>query len=281
MPDPIARPLVDEPVLTGRDENSPVIIEAAPSGVVLLTLNRPQSRNAFGPDLVVALSDALDTLQGADHVRAVFLRGSGGVFSAGPDLAWLAETADWYEDDNREDALRLVATLKKLADLPQLTVALVEGEASGPGLGLVAACDMAVATETALFCLPEVKLGLTPAVVAPYLIRALGARTAKALIATGRSFGAAEAVTYGLVQVLTEDAAGFPALVAALSAEVRDCAPEAMREAKALVEDFADRPLDHGLMEESARRAARRRGSEEAHEGVKAAQEQRKPSWAD
>ena len=281
MPDPIARPLVDDPVLTGRDENSPVLIEAAQSGVVLLTLNRPATRNALGPDLVVALLDALDTLKGADHVRAVFLRGAGGVFSAGPDLEWLAETADRFEDDNREDSLRLATLLKKLSESPQLTVALVEGEASGPGAGLVAACDMAIAEEGAVFAFPEVKLGLTPAVVSPYVIRAVGPRNAKVLFATGRAFKAADALRWGLVQQVISDAAALPTLVTGLATALRDCAPEALRDAKALVDDFADRPIDHGLMEESARRAARRRGSEEGREGVQASLEGRRPSWSE
>ena len=278
--EPIAHPLTDEPVLTGRDEDSPVVIDATQSGVVILTLNRPAKKNAFGPELILALTDAFETLKGADHVRAVFLRGAGGTFCAGADLAWMAESADWLEDDNREDAMRLAVMLKTLSDLPQLTVALVEGVAFGGGAGLVAACDLAIATEATIFAFSEVKLGLTPATISPYVIRAIGLRNAKVLFATGRAFKAAEAMKYGLVQEVVADASTFPALVAALAGSVQACAPGAIRDAKALVDDFADRPIDHGLMEESARRIAHRRASAEGREGVQAFLEKRKPAWA-
>ena len=228
MPETIAHPLTDEPVLTGRDEDSPVIIDATQSGIVILTLNRPAKRNAFGPELIVALSDAFETLQGADHVRAVFLRGAGGTFSAGADLEWMAASADWLEDDNREDAMRLAVMLKKLYDLPQLTVALVEGAAMGGGAGLVAACDLAIATADAKFAFSEVKLGLTPATISPYVIRAIGARNAKALFASGRALGAEDALRFGLVQEVVADATAF-ARSKVISARVRDAGLRAGR----------------------------------------------------
>jgi methylglutaconyl-CoA hydratase len=281
MTEPIARPFTDEPVLTGRDEDSPVLIDATQSGVVVLTLNRPAKKNAFGPELILALIDAFETLHGADHVRAVFIRGAGGTFSAGADLDWMAESADWFEDDNREDAMRLAVMLKKLSDLPQLTVALVEGAAFGGGAGLVAACDYAVATEGAVFAFSEVKLGLTPATISPYVIRAIGPRNAKALFAAGRPFKAAEALALGLVQEVAADAAALPAVVERLAGGMSACAPGAVRDAKALVDDFAGRPIDHALMEDSARRIAHRRASEEGREGVRAFLDKRKPSWAE
>jgi methylglutaconyl-CoA hydratase len=281
MPEPIAHPLTDDPVLTGRDEDSPVIIDATRSGIVILTLNRPKKKNAFGPELIVALSDAFETLQGADHVRAVFLRGAGGTFSAGADLDWMAASADWLEDDNREDAMRLAVMLKKLYDLPQLTVALVEGAAMGGGAGLVAACDLAIATADAKFAFSEVKLGLTPATISPYVIRAIGARNAKALFASGRALGAQDALRFGLVQEVVADAAAFSDLVLSLAAGMQACAPGAVFEAKRLVNDVADRPIDHALMEETARRIAHRRASDEGREGVRAFLEKRKPSWAE
>ena len=280
MPEPIAHPLTDDPVLTGRDEDSPVLIDATQGGVVILTLNRPAKKNAFGPELVVALSDALDTLKGADHVHVVFLRGAGGNFAAWPDREHLAESIDWFEDDMREDAERLAAVLRKLADLPQLTVALVEGEAMGAAIGLIAACDLAVATTDARFAFPEVNLGLVPAIAAPYVIRAVGARTAKVLFATAHAFGAEHALRIGLVQEVIE-AAALPDRAIRIAAAVRTGAPEAVRAAKALVEDFAERPIDRALMEETARRAAHRRASTEGREGVEAFLKARKPSWTE
>jgi methylglutaconyl-CoA hydratase len=280
MTDPIATPFTDEPVTTGRDDNSPVLIDATQSGIVILTINRPEKKNAFGPELIVALTEAFETLHGADHVRAVFLRGAGGTFSAGADLAWMADSADWLEDDNREDAMRLAVMLKKLNDLPQLTVALVDGPAYGGGAGLVAACDFAVATEGATFAFSEVRLGLTPATISPYVVRAIGPRNAKVLFATARSFTAADALKWGLVQEVVSDATAFGPLVAVLGAAMRDCAPGAVADAKRLVDEVADRPIDHALLDYTAHAIAKRRSSEEGREGVQAFLAKRKPSWS-
>ena len=280
MTDPIATPYTDALTTTGRDDDSPVLIDATQSGIVILTLNRPAKKNAFGPELIYALSEAFETLQGADHVRAIFLRGAGGAFSAGADLSWMAESANWLEDDNREDAMRLATMLKKLNDLPQLTVALVDGPAYGGGAGLVAACDLAVATEGATFAFSEVRLGLTPATISPYVVRAVGARNAKVLFTTARAFTAADALKWGLVQEVVSDAAAFGPLVAVLGAAMKDCAPGAVAEAKALVNEVAERAIDHSLLEYTAHAIARRRGSAEGREGVAAFLEKRKPSWA-
>jgi methylglutaconyl-CoA hydratase len=279
--EPIAHPFTDEPVTTGRADDSPVLIDATQSGIVILTLNRPSKKNAFDPELILALSEAFETLKGADHVRAVFLRGAGDAFSAGADLGWMAESADWLEDDNREDAMRLAVMLKRLSDLPQLTVALVDGPAYGGGAGLVAACDLAVATERAMFAFSEVRLGLTPATISPYVVRAVGARNAKVLFATARAFTAGDALKWGLVQEVVADATQFGPLVAVLGAAMKDCAPGAVADAKRLVDDVADRPIDHALMEETARRIAHRRASAEGREGVQAFLNKRKPSWAE
>jgi methylglutaconyl-CoA hydratase len=281
MTESIARPFTDDPVTTGRDDDSPVLIDATQSGIVILTLNRPKKKNAFGPELIVALTEAFETLHGADHVRAVFLRGAGGAFSAGADLAWMAESADWLEDDNREDAMRLAVMLKKLNDLPQLTVALVDGPAFGGGAGLVAACDLAVATESAVFAFSEVRLGLTPATISPYVVRAVGARNAKVLFSTGRSFTATDALKWGLVQEVVADASQFGPLVAVLGASMKDCAPGAVADAKRLVDAVADRPIDHGLLDYTASAIAKRRASTEGREGVRAFLDKRKPSWAE
>jgi methylglutaconyl-CoA hydratase len=279
--EPIAHPLTDVPVLTGRDEHSPVLIDATQSGIVILTLNRPDKNNVLGPELAVALSDAFDTLKGADHVRAVFLRGAGGRFCAGIDPDYIAQSADWLEDDIREDALRLATMLKKLNDLPQITVALVDGAAFDAGAGLVAACDLAVATEQATFAFSEVRLGLSPAAASPYLVRAVGARNARVLLATGREFTASDALKWGLVQEVVADAAQFGPLVAVMGAAMRDCAPGAVADVKRLVNDVADRPIDHALLDYTAHAIARRRASAEGREGVRAFLDNRKPSWTE
>lgn len=173
----IAHPLVADPAPDANDDL--VRIEATPDGVVFITINRPQKKNAFDAATIAALYEAFETLHGADNVRVVFLRGAGGTFSAGADLSWMRDAADWSEGDNRDDAMGLARMLKALHDVPALTVALVEGSAMGGGAGIVAACDMAVAVEGTRFAFSEVKLGLIPATIAPYVVEAVGSRRAR------------------------------------------------------------------------------------------------------
>lgn len=279
MTNPIADPIVEVP---DTDAMSPLVhMESTPEGAVTVWINRPEKKNAFDAATIAALRQTFETLHGAEGVRVVFLRGVGGAFSAGADLSWMADAVEWDEDDNREDALELAHMLKALHDIPALTVALVEGPAFGGGAGLVAACDHALATADAKFSFSEVKLGLTPATISPYVIAALGPRTTKLLFATARVFDADAAWSYGLVDEVFDDVAGLEAARDALIEEVLPCAPGAIGEAKALVNDFAGQKLDRGLVEETARRIARRRVSEEGREGVRAFLERRKPSWVE
>jgi len=278
MTNPIADPIVEVP---DTDAVSPLVhLESTPEGAVTVWINRPEKKNAFDAATIAALREAFETLHGAEGVRVVFLRGMGGAFSAGADLSWMADAVDWSEDDNRLDALELAHMLKALHDVPALTVALVEGPAFGGGAGLVAACDHAMATADATFSFSEVKLGLTPATISPYVIAALGPRTTKLLFATGRVFDADAAWSYGLVDEVFDDVAGLEVARDALIEEMSACAPGAIGDAKALVNDFADQKLDKGLVEETAKRIARRRVSEEGQEGVRAFLARRKPAWS-
>jgi methylglutaconyl-CoA hydratase len=279
MTNPIADPIVEVP---DTDTMSPLVhLESTPEGAVTVWINRAAKKNAFDAETIAALREAFETLHGAEGVRVVFLRGLGGVFSAGADLAWMASAVEASEDDNRTDALDLAHMLKALHDVPALTVALVEGPAYGGGAGLVAACDHALATADATFSFSEVKLGLTPATISPYVIAALGPRTAKLLFATGRVFDADAAWSYGLIDEVFDDAAGLEVARDALIEEMVACAPGAIGDAKALVNDFVDQKIDRGLIDESAKRIARRRVSEEGQEGVRAFLARRKPAWAE
>lgn len=274
----IAHPLVADPAPDANDDL--VQIDSTADGMVFVTLNRPQKKNAFDAATIAALREAFETLHGADHVRAVFIRGAGGTFSAGADLAWMRDAAGWSEADNRDDAMGLAAMLKALHEVPALTVALVEGAAMGGGAGIVAACDMAVAVEGARFAFSEVKLGLIPATIAPYVIEAVGARRARALFLTGNIFDADYAAHVGLIdRVLPEGA--LDKFISMLTDSLTGNAPGAMGEAKRLVHDVAGRKLDHGLMEDTARRIARARVSDEGQEGVRAFLDKRKPRWAE
>ncbi len=279
MTNPIADPIVE---VTDTDAMSPLVhMDSTPEGAVTVWINRPEKKNAFDAATIAALRQTFETLHGAEGVRVVFLRGVGGVFSAGADLDWMGDAIEWDEDDNRDDALELAHMLKALHDIPALTVALVEGPAYGGGAGLVAACDHAMALFDAKFAFSEVKLGLTPATISPYVIQALGPRTTKLLFATGRVFDADDAWGYGLVDEVFEDVASLEVARDALIEEMIPCAPGAIGDAKALVNDFAGQKIDKGLIEESAKRIARRRVSEEGQEGVRAFLARRKASWAE
>jgi methylglutaconyl-CoA hydratase len=278
----MTNPIVD-PLVEGVDTSPTsdlVHIEATLEGAVTVVLNRPERRNAFDADLISALEEAFRTIAGAEGVRVVFLRGAGGTFCAGADIDWMRQAAARAEDDNRDDALALARMLKQLWDLPQLTVALVEGAAYGGGAGLAAACDLTVATADARFAFTEVRLGLIPATIAPYVVRAIGPRQARALFATGRVFDAARAERIGLVTEVAADTAALDAAHDRIAAEILECAPGAVAAAKRIVDEVAGREIDHGLMDLTARRIAAARAGEEGQEGVHAFLERRRPHWA-
>lgn len=278
MTNEFVHPLVEFPDVSATTDL--VHIQATQAGAVTVTMNRPAKRNAFNDDLISALEEAFQTLKGAEGVRVVFVRGAGSAFSAGADLDWMRAAADRTESDNRADAFALARMLKELHDLPALTVALVDGGAFGGGAGLAAACDLAVATREAKFSFSEARLGLIPATISPYVIEAIGPRTARALFATARVFDAAYAEKIGLVSEVVEDAAGLSDAAHRIAAEILACGPEAVAGSKKLVEDVAGRVIDHAMMEMTAQRIAAFRVSGEGQEGVRAFLERRKPHWA-
>jgi methylglutaconyl-CoA hydratase len=266
-----------EPIV---DPDAPVRLDVTSEGVAYVTLTRPERKNSMDSTLILAMTEVWETLKASEHVRIVFLRGEGGTFSAGADLEWMREAADRTEDDNREDAMTMAVMLKRMSEVPALTVALVEGAAMGGGVGLAAACDIALATAKAKFSFSEVRLGLIPATISPYVIQAIGPRRAKALFATGQVFDAAYAREIGLVSEVVADADALSAAAEKLAGDIMACAPGAVAEAKALVDDVAGHEIDHKIMAETAKRLARRRVSDEGREGVMAFLERRKPSWA-
>lgn len=278
MTNPIADPLVE--VADTDALSSLVELDASPSGVAVVTINRPDRKNAFNAEVIAALSQHFETLRDADGVRIVFLRGAGGAFSAGADLDWMRSAADWTVSENRDDAVLLAEMLLALRELPQFTVALVEGPAFGGGAGLVAACDYAVAAEGAQFAFSEVKLGLVAATISPHVVAAIGPRRAKSLFATGRVFDAAFAEKIGLVDEVVPVAADLDDAMERLSSEIMACAPGAVAASKALVDAVAGVPIDEELLEETAKLIAERRAGEEGQEGVRAFLDKRKPDWA-
>jgi methylglutaconyl-CoA hydratase len=272
-----ADPVVDDPAPDA--ETGTVLTRSSPEGIVTVIINRPEKKNAFNQEVIGGLREAFETLHGADHVKVVFVRGAGGSFCAGADLEWMRDSVDWDEKDNRDDAYQLARMLKALYDVPVLTVALVEGAAFGGGVGLAAACDIAIATKPARFAFSEVKLGLIPATISPYVIEAIGERRARALFCTGRIFDAEYAKEIGLVQEVVADAQGLTAVAQGIARECLSAAPQAMRESKRLVAAVRGRTIDDGLMQETARLIARARTGAEGQDGVRAFLEKRKPSW--
>ena len=275
----IAHPLLADPAPDANDDL--VRIDSTADGMVFVTINRPDKRNAFDAPTIAALFEAFETLHGADNVRVVFVRGAGGTFSAGADLGWMADAARWSESDNRDDAMGLAKMLKALHDVPALTVAIVEGAAMGGGAGIVAACDMAVAVKGTKFAFSEVKLGLIPGTIAPYVVEAVGARTARGLFMTADLFDAEAAKGFGLIAQVLDNAGEIDGFITALADRMKACAPGAVGDAKRLVHHVAGHRIDHGLMEETAKRIARARVSAEGQEGVAAFLEKRRPRWAE
>lgn len=278
MPNPIVDPLVELPDTSATTQL--VDIDATPQGAITVTMNRPARKNALDADLISALEEAFRTIAVEDGARVVFVRGAGGTFSAGADLDWMRAAADRTEADNREDAFAMAKMLKQLWDLPQLTVALIEGGAFGGGAGLAAACDLAVATAEAKFSFPEVRLGLIPGTISPYVVQAIGPRAARGLFATGRVFDAAHAERIGLVSDVVADGAALDRTRERIGREILACAPGAVADAKRLVGEVHARKIDHHLMAETAKRIAGARVGPEGQEGVRAFLERRKPEWA-
>lgn len=258
-----------------------VLLDVTPGGAAIVTLNRPDKHNAFNADIIARLSDIFETLRAnADEVRVVFIRGAGKSFSAGADLEWMKAAADWTHADNVEDALGLARMLHKLHDLPQFTVALVQGAAMGGGAGLMAACDAAVAVKDARIRFSEVRLGLTPATISPFVVRAIGPRYAKALFASGESFNGDFAHQIGLVQYPVDTVDELDDMMEHLAQLAFHAAPGAVADAKALVDMVAEADLDDGLLRKTAHLIADRRSSDEGKEGLAAFLEKRKPYWA-
>ena len=257
----------------------PVLLDVSSEGIAVVTLNRPEKRNAFDELVIANLAEHFETLKGADHVRAVFVRGAGPTFCAGADVDWMRRGGERTQEDNETDALALARMLRHLHDLPQMTVALAQGAAVGGGAGIVAACDIAVARKGTKFRFSEVRLGLTPATIAPYVVEAIGPRMAKALFASAEEFDAEYAEKIGLVQYTVDDEAGLQTIMEHLSDLALAAAPGAVADAKSLVRFVSGHKIDDSLSRETARRIAHRRASAEGKEGLAAFLEKRKPEW--
>lgn len=261
-------------------ETLPVLTEIR-EGVGYLILNRPERHNAFNAEMIAALEQACHALGARSHdeVRVVVLAARGASFCAGADLEWMKAAAAQDEQDNLQDARQLAAMLHALANLPKPVIACVQGAAYGGGVGLIAACDMAIATEDAVFALSEVRLGLIPATIAPYVIAAIGARQASRYMLTAERFSAHDAQAMGLVHEVVVNAPALDVRLQSLLKLLLANGPQAMAACKHLIATVSDQPMSAALMEETAQRIAAIRATDEAREGMAAFFERRKPRW--
>ncbi len=249
-----------------------------PRGVAQLVLNRPEVHNAFDDKMIQELIQALDLFAANPEVRVLLLRSSGKNFSAGADLGWMRSMADKNYAENLQDAGELAKLMQKLDNFPAPTLALVQGAAFGGAVGLVACCDIAIASDKASFCLSEVKIGLIPAVISPYVVRAMGERASRRYFLTAERFFAAEALHLGLLHQLVSDEelhGVSDAMVQTLLAN----SPAAVKAAKDLIFTVANQPTTQALIDETSRRIAQIRVSSEGQEGLSAFLQKRTPAW--
>lgn len=256
--------------------NYQAISLAVTDHVAWLTLNRPQVHNAFDDQMIAELLHALATVRSDQHVRVLVLRSEGKNFSAGADLGWMRSMAAKDYAENIADAGELSRLMQELDALPQPTIALVQGAAFGGAVGLAACCDIALATPASSFCLSEVKIGLIPAVISPYVMRAIGTRQARRYMLTAERFDAVEAMRIGLIHTVVDD---LEQAVQPLISALVNNSPAAVTAAKKLVLDVDQQPLTDQTRQLTIERIAEIRVSAEGQEGLSAFLEKRAPNW--
>ena len=251
---------------------------AVTGGIATVTLDRPEVRNAFNGELIARLAQAFGELGAREDVRCIVLAANGAAFCAGADLNWMKRMADYTREENLEDASKLARMLEVIFHCPKPTIASVQGDVYAGGTGLVAACDIAVSVDTAQYCLSEVKLGLIPATISPYVIRAMGARAAHRWFLTAERFGAAEALRIGFVHEVVK-AEALDAKTAEIAQALVSAGPEAVKACKKLLHDVAGHEITAGLVRRTVEGIADIRASDEGREGIQSFLGKRKPNW--
>lgn len=246
--------------------------------VCWLTLNRINKHNAFDNHLLTEMQKQLERAVADSHVRVIVLKANGKHFSAGADLSWMRNMVHLSEEENVKDAMVLGNLMYTLNQSPKPTIAMIQGSAFGGGAGLAAACDIAIASVSACFCFSEVKLGLIPAVISPYVVNALGERSAKALFMSAEPFDALRALTLGLIHhcVAEENLYEFTRNYAQ---QISKNAPEAVKAAKKLAAYVAQYPIDEELVYHTAELIAQKRVSSEGQQGLNAFLNKERPNW--
>lgn len=241
-----------------------------------LILDNPEQHNAFDDKLIQTLIKDLETIEQDDTIRVVMLSAEGVSFSAGANLHWMRKVANYSAEENVEDALKLARLMQKLNTLNKPTIALVQGNAYGGALGLIACCDVVLSSPHALYCFSEVKLGLIPAVISPYIMATIGFSQTRRYFITAERFSAHEALNIGLIHLLSDNLMedGLH-----LAKQIAQNSPAAIKQIKALLHATVNRPIDDTLIQQTAEAIARSRVSKEGQEGLNAFLEKRKPSW--
>lgn len=247
-------------------------------GVSTLHLNRPDKHNAFDDTVISQLQTALDQLVNDAQTRVLCVTAAGRSFSAGADLAWMKRSANYTHAENQRDAQLLAHMLHTLNTFPAVTVAAVQGAAFGGGTGLVACCDIAIAARSARFALSEVKLGLVPGTISPYVLAAMGERQARRYFLSAEQFDAAEAMRIGLVHNTVDDETLNDTLNS-LVTQLLNASPAAQRHTKTMIASFAGRPVTDDIRKASATHIADARASTDGREGIAAFLEKRQAAW--
>lgn len=248
------------------------------AGIATITLTQPEIRNAFSDEVIAEITAAFEAVAQHVDVRAVVLAAEGPAFCAGANLNWMRRMADYSREENLVDANKLATMLHTIYTCPQPTIARIQGDVVAGGMGLVAACDMAVAADSAHFCLSEVKIGLIPATIAPYVLRAMGPRAGHRYFLTAERFDAAEALRTGLVhRVVPADE--LDSAVDQLLKHLLQASPHALKACKQLLLHTAEREINAELTRQTVEGIADIRASSEGKEGVQAFLDKRKPAW--
>lgn len=255
------------------------IVTEIDQGVGIITLNRADRHNAFDDAMIDEISAAVDAMAADAKVRVVVISSTGKSFCAGADLNWMKHMAGYSIEGNLEDSRALAEMFRRVRQCPKPTVARVQGPAYGGGVGLIAACDIAIAVFDAQFALTEVKLGLIPAVISPHVIAAIGERYARRFMLTAERFSAAEAYRIGLLHEIVNDAKALDEAMGEIVDALLGNGPDALAECKELIDTVAWRSLSAAVIEDTAQRITRRRASVEGREGMSAFLEKRPPNW--
>ncbi|MEH6824988.1 MAG: enoyl-CoA hydratase/isomerase family protein [Motiliproteus sp.] len=259
--------------------NPQVLLDTDSRGIATLTLNRPEVHNAFDDNVINSLIQHLEAIAEDPAVRVLVLRSEGKNFSAGADLNWMRRMATNSYQENLVDACSLGRLMQCLNDLPKPTIALVQGAAYGGAVGLAACCDLVVATQASQFCLSEVRIGLVPAVISPYVVRAIGERQSRRYFLTAEAFSATQAQAWGLVHELVETVEQLDTAKDTLVTKLLNNSPCALKAAKELIYAVSSKPISADVIEDTASRIADIRVSTEGQEGLSAFLEKRKPNW--